>query len=898
MWVDRFVLRFQIMIGIQHEEEVGSIAGSRNCVFNASITKKLYLFAILIFQTIVTIFLFHGYLHQNQNRGLSQSFKNITIHSKKTPDNKFSIAKKIVVVETYPVSRSAENVRKESNQHKEVRQHIATKISTKRIRASPWRVSINVICSSRPLSLKALLSQLAAADYRAAGKFSVDLYIRIDSNRHKKTVSIAKSFVWKFGRKRLVTHSTANELHGIWASAPIAERDALIVLKDDMRVSPFFFDWAMHLLRRYGGRHGADGSAKLRDPSLLGFSLTPMRLNEISHPAVPWNASRLLPPDARLYLHAVPSASGGVFFADRWAEFLGFLKKRLEPPYYNAKEDLAPQARRGGLRAYGDPNLLLPSSRSNAWVGSLRRFLVEYCYGRSMYTMYARLPERLGLATELPLFGSHAAGSTTPFDSDEREPTPEMLRLNPQVAMLLSDRKEYRSLAGRPTPATWRLPLFDLWGRRDSRRGLAAEASRFFVNLSAHGAARYLGLVTAWRGEGNESAFAMAEAWRRAAAPAGKTRSARAAPEGRDDGWEAEERFLVYQPQFGVSNQQASFRNAAHWAACLGRTLVVPPVLVPRASDPSVSWRDGDLVPYDALFSVAGAPVPFCGRALRTLSFRAFAGRGLRPAAILQAHTAVAGDSLTDAFFDTVLGWGRVPRINLTASGLCDGLVSRRALTSFLGGSPERVMAVNAMYKCSVAETKEQAEALLLALLAPAPLVDSSRRAVLKRLASAGGGRCAGAGRLCVQLRLGDFVDLCDMGLPWVMRKKGQGQSCQPEDGAVRKEVAAWNGTCVLVLTNDEQAATKLLGNATAGKTVMLGSTLGSLLPKAGGGGKGVARWQDRALQTAAGQQLLALLTEQLVCAASSRAVLNHFSTFGESVDMLRRSEGRWSEWW
>ena len=201
-------------------------------------------------------------------------------------------------------------------------------------------------------------------------------------------------------------------------------------------------------------------------------------------------------------------------------------------------------------------------------------------------------------------------------------------------------------------------------------------------------------------------------------------------------------------------------------------------------------------------------------------------------------------------------------------------------------------MAVNAMYKCSVAETKEQAEALLLALLAPAPLVDSSRRAVLKRLASAGGGRCAGAGRLCVQLRLGDFVDLCDMGLPWVMRKKGQGQSCQPEDGAVRKEVAAWNGTCVLVLTNDEQAATKLLGNATAGKTVMLGSTLGSLLPTVSG------ETQVVALRTAAGQQLLALLTEQLACAASSRAVLNHFSTFGESVDMLRRSEGRWSEWW
>ena len=663
-----------------------------------------------------------------------------------------------------------------------------------------------------------------------------------------------------------------------------------------MRVSPFFFDWTMHLLKNYGGRPTGDGPTRPRDPSLVGFSLSPMRLDEITYPFVRWNVSRVLPADAHLYLHAVPSSWGSVFFADRWVEFLRYYRKRVQLPYYNVTEELLPLGSGPSARQLGDPNLRLPNSRTNVWAGSWKRFLIEYCYGRAMYTMYVRLPERFGLATALQLSGSHVASMKIPSDSDVWEPTPEMLRMNPRVVFPLTDADMYRSLRDRPAAVTWRLPLFNLWCKPDSRRGLALEASRFFVNLSTHGIMRYINLVTSWRGEGNETASALSEEWRRIS----RQEDGPPPPEGSEEGWEAaEERFLVYQPQFGVSNQQAAFRNAAHWAACLGRTLVVPPVLVPRASDPAVSWRREDLVPYDALFSVAGAPVPYCGGALRTEPLEAFMARGLRPDVIFYAHAPVAGDTLSDAFFDRVLGWEGVPRENIIASGVCDGPVGRRAIQGMFGGSPQPVLALNGAYRCSVADSKEQQAALRLALLRPSPAVESARRAVLGQLAtnsSASGddGRCGDAARLCVQLRLGDFMDVCQMALPWVQRRRELGEMCQPPSDRVRAAVSGWAGGCVLVMTNDEVAAAKLIGEAAAGKKVLMGSMLGGLVPAP-------VDTNDSAsalLHSPAGRSLVALLVEQEVCAWSARAVLNHFSTFGETLEFVRRSNGRPSEWW
>ena len=41
----------------------------------------------------------------------------------------------------------------------------------------------------------------------------------------------------------------------------------------------------------------------------------------------------------------------------------------------------------------------------------------------------------------------------------------------------------------------------------------------------------------------------------------------------------AGERFLLYSPQFGLSNQLVALRNAVVWALLLNRTLVLPHLL-------------------------------------------------------------------------------------------------------------------------------------------------------------------------------------------------------------------------------------------------------------------------------------------------------------------------------
>jgi hypothetical protein len=48
---------------------------------------------------------------------------------------------------------------------------------------------------------------------------------------------------------------------------------------------------------------------------------------------------------------------------------------------------------------------------------------------------------------------------------------------------------------------------------------------------------------------------------------------------GRTVSSDGDERYLIYQPQFGLSNQLIALRNAAAWAAVLNRTLVLPHLL-------------------------------------------------------------------------------------------------------------------------------------------------------------------------------------------------------------------------------------------------------------------------------------------------------------------------------
>jgi hypothetical protein len=322
------------------------------------------------------------------------------------------------------------------------------------------------------------------------------LYIRIDGGASHRVIEAAFEFEWPNGKKHVLVSNISNGLRNMWTSIyPHNDNEVLIIFEDDMRVSPFFLNWTVHMLIEYGGNQ-----RRPRDPSLIGFSLSPIFLDEISHPFKKWNASKFMPDHEHLYLHTVPSSWGGVYFADRWKEFLLYFRVRIQLPYFNKTEEAHFKILKGARPStLGDPNLLIPGSRSNVWAKSWKRFLVEYSHGRAMHTLYARIPGRLGLATPLQLSGAHVDGGAVPPDTESRGPSRAMLR-NDRVCRLLDDPAAYAALlraAAAADPA--RMPLFDLWGRPVGREERAADARRFVDGVLAKNRTAYGPLVRVWR---------------------------------------------------------------------------------------------------------------------------------------------------------------------------------------------------------------------------------------------------------------------------------------------------------------------------------------------------------------------------------------------------------------
>jgi hypothetical protein len=349
-------------------------------------------------------------------------------------------------------------------------------------------ISIHVISFARPKSLAFLLSQLKDSNFSVDHIHPLDLYIRVPKG-DKNILDTANQFQWNLGDKRVSTHNTSLSTRALWIDIrPKRPEEVMIILEDDMRLSPFFLDWTVHLLQQYGSR--ADHP---RDPDLMGFSLAPLLWDEVSiHTSGPWDPAEHLARAAAafggigagaagddtspLYLHMLPAVWAGVFFADRWAEFQRYGIRRAQNPF-NASS---------GLPA-DDPALTLPFSRTNAWpLSAWARHLVEFCQGRSYYTLYTHIQGAQGMAAPVLLAGRHEDSSMLPADSDTAaRPLPANLAAGRRhrVGRPLAGREEYAALRRRPAPAPAALPLFNLWGRPATRRGLAAAATDRMVRL-------------------------------------------------------------------------------------------------------------------------------------------------------------------------------------------------------------------------------------------------------------------------------------------------------------------------------------------------------------------------------------------------------------------------------
>ena len=107
---------------------------------------------------------------------------------------------------------------------------------------------IVVVAFNRPRSLQRLLTFLSKAEYPDK---DVTLIISIDKGDNQNVLSIANEFVWEFGEK-IVDYQKENlklRKHILKCGSWSEKYGSVIVLEDDLIVSPYFYNYAMQALR-------------------------------------------------------------------------------------------------------------------------------------------------------------------------------------------------------------------------------------------------------------------------------------------------------------------------------------------------------------------------------------------------------------------------------------------------------------------------------------------------------------------------------------------------------------------------------------------------------------------------------------------------------------------------
>jgi len=129
------------------------------------------------------------------------------------------------------------------------------------------RIPIVVAAYDRPAALQRLLISLEKASYSDP----VTLIISIDGGGDKRVREIAEGFQWPFGKKEIIHHKENYGLrrHILSCGDISFDYDGIILLEDDLYVSPQFHNYALSAIRYYH-----------EDDSISGIALYSHGFNE------------------------------------------------------------------------------------------------------------------------------------------------------------------------------------------------------------------------------------------------------------------------------------------------------------------------------------------------------------------------------------------------------------------------------------------------------------------------------------------------------------------------------------------------------------------------------------------------------------------------------------------
>lgn len=766
-------------------------------------------------------------------------------------------------------------------------------------------IQLHILAWRRPAQLRTLLEQLETAEYSTDDSTTplintthIPLFVHLDGNASPGAVAAAQAAPWTHGPRQVQLADRNRGLRSMWletigaAAAKAADESeittttVLLVLEDDVMVSPAYFQWTRAVLQQYA-RHPS-----CRDADLVGFSLSPLKMQEGRKPFRRWDAQEALGVRNNnlhrhlAYLSNVPSSWGAAYFADQWRHFDAFVQERMRPPHYNVSEELL--LRRVDYSEYrmSPPVLHIPNdARSNVWPKSWKRFMVDFMYARGYVMLYPNLPGEMGLATALQEDGEHVGRSTT------------TTKKNPRVAELVPQRTVDFAATGN-LPRYGDLAVFDLFLQPTTKQELAEKGEAFLRSVYQR-CPECTELLKVWTKPGfhldndrksltdvdNHRPGMLASLFpspMRLGCIADQYTSTAAAAL-RYEPSPTAEKFLLFEPQYGANNQLHAVVEAYFWAKALHRRLVVPPLFMPRVS--AFANRTDLGIPMERFF--------------RLVDFR----HNKKQAKRLDTHPALP--TISYAEFSQLLGGSSSMQpwriLRVTRSAIFDGsarvllpdtpIVSLRpfleetitvdALQNSLGGCDDQVLAFDGLYFAGL--NGVDIRAILPDVLQTTASVDALVRSIQRDLVQ----ELGSSEYACFHVRLGDFVDMCTT----MTNLDRESSVSQTVSSSYLNTFAKFS----CVLRPNEVAAFIRSKNLPA--FVMSDSpeelqlTLNEVPVRAVS-----SDWTDKLIRSnMAGDtsdaelQALSLLVDQQLCADSTYAFLNRFSTVSQRVLSLRR---------
>lgn len=270
----------------------------------------------------------------------------------------------------------------------------------------PTNVRIEVIANNRLKPLERLLSSLKKADYMGA---SVPLDIHLEANEATSLLDMVVAFKWPYGQKQVhLRHSRGGLINAVLESwYPASMDEMVILLEDDIEVSPFFYRWVIHNL---------DSMKKARKihPRVVGLSLYTPRVGELKLPRPRMNFTNAMLKSgqsaASAFHFQLPCSWGALYFPRFWRELRSYASLRQDPEFDTER-------------------FVIPGSRSTGWSSSWKKFAIELFWSRGYSLLYPNFPNQSSLSTNHLEPGEHIASSplmhlpkdyTVPLLSDHR----------------------------------------------------------------------------------------------------------------------------------------------------------------------------------------------------------------------------------------------------------------------------------------------------------------------------------------------------------------------------------------------------------------------------------------------------------------------------------------------